>query len=85
MTDEIAKGVVAVEVDATGVEVGVNSAVRSIDTLGANASRSGDQAAAGIQKIGTGGDAAAKRIDLNPCCLQRVPAPRAPAHDFSAA
>ena len=22
---------------------------------------------------------------LNPCCLQRVPAPRAPAHDFSAA
>ncbi len=23
--------------------------------------------------------------DLNPCCLQRVPAPRAPAHDFSAA
>ena len=24
-------------------------------------------------------------IILNPCCLQRVPAPRAPAHDFSAA
>ena len=24
-------------------------------------------------------------ILLNPCCLQRVPAPRAPAHDFSAA
>lgn len=23
--------------------------------------------------------------NLNPCCLQRVPAPRAPAHDFSAA
>ena len=22
---------------------------------------------------------------LNPCCLQRIPAPRAPAHDFSAA
>jgi len=22
---------------------------------------------------------------LNPCCLQRVPAPRAPAYDFSAA
>ena len=65
MTDEIAKGVVAVEVDATGVEVGVNSAVRSIDTLGANASRSGDQAAAGIQKIGTGGDAAAKRIEAS--------------------
>lgn len=21
---------------------------------------------------------------LNPCCLQRVPAPRAPAYDFSA-
>ena len=24
-------------------------------------------------------------VVLNPCCLQRVPAPRAPAHDFSAA
>ena len=23
--------------------------------------------------------------NLNPCCLQRIPAPRAPAHDFSAA
>ena len=22
--------------------------------------------------------------NLNPCCLQRAPAPRAPAHDFSA-
>jgi len=26
-----------------------------------------------------------EKKDLNPCCLQRVPAPRAPAHDFSAA
>ncbi|MCG9046584.1 phage tail tape measure protein [Laribacter hongkongensis] len=65
MTDEIAKGVVAVEVDATGVEAGINRAVRSIDTLGANASRSGDQAAAGIQKIGTGGDAAARRVEMS--------------------
>lgn len=23
-------------------------------------------------------------MNLNPCCLQRVPAPRAPAYDFSA-
>ena len=27
----------------------------------------------------------ADAVVLNPCCLQRVPAPRAPAHDFSAA
>lgn len=38
-----------------------------------------------VRRLAAEADVLIENFNLNPCCLQRVPAPRAPAHDFSAA
>lgn len=49
--------------DATGVETGVGRAKKSLASLGATATTEGARAAAGIERIGAGGDAAAAKVD----------------------
>lgn len=49
--------------DATGVEVGVGKAKKSLQSLGATAQAEGRKAADGVEAIGAGGDAAARRVD----------------------
>lgn len=49
--------------DATGVEVGVGKAKKSLQSLGVTAATEGKKAAAGVESIGAGGEAAAARVD----------------------
>lgn len=49
--------------DATGVEVGVATAKRSIASLGQSAAQAGQAGGDGLKKIGEGSEAAAKRVD----------------------
>lgn len=49
--------------DASGVEAGVGKAKKSLASLGASAAAEGRKAAEGLESIGSGGDAAAKRVD----------------------
>ncbi len=57
------KSQIELSADATGVEVGVGKAKKSLASLGATAQTEGKKAADGIEKIGAGGDAAASRVD----------------------
>ena len=49
--------------DASGVEAGVGKAKKSLASLGATAAAEGKKAADGLESIGDGGDAAAKKVD----------------------
>jgi hypothetical protein len=49
--------------DASGVEAGVGKAKRSLASLGDTAKKAGQDAAAGLTGIGTGGDASAKKVE----------------------
>lgn len=49
--------------DASGVEAGVSKAKKSLASLGATAQAEGQKAAAGIDKIGAGGESASKKVD----------------------
>jgi lambda family phage tail tape measure protein len=57
------KAQLEITADASGVEAGVGKAKKSLASLGATATTEGKKAAAGIEAIGAGGDAAATRVD----------------------
>lgn len=57
------KAQIEISADASGVETGVTSAKRSLAGLGQAASDAGKQAAEGLENIGQGGDASAKKVD----------------------
>lgn len=51
--------------DASGVEVGVGAAKRSLASLGVAAAQAGQAGGDGLKKIGEGGEAAAKRLEAS--------------------
>lgn len=57
------KAQLAMSADASGVEAGVSKAKKSLASLGATAAAEGKKAAAGVESIGAGGDAAARKVD----------------------
>lgn len=57
------KAQLEIAADASGVEAGVTTAKRSLAGLGQAAADAGKQAAAGLDGIGQGGDASAKRVE----------------------
>lgn len=61
MTDLVSKLVVTA--DAEGVEAGLGRAKKSLASLGATAAEVGQQASAGVDKIGDGGQKAAAKVD----------------------
>ncbi len=56
---------IKINADASGVEAGVNSAKRSISSLGQAASQAGKSGAEGMDRLGASGDAAAKKIEAS--------------------
>ncbi|HRP29722.1 MAG TPA: phage tail length tape measure family protein, partial [Burkholderiaceae bacterium] len=61
MTDLVSKLIVTA--DAQGVEAGLGRAKKSLASLGATATEVGQQASAGVDKIGTGGQKAAAKVE----------------------
>ena len=61
MTDLVSKLIVTA--DAQGVEAGLGRAKKSLASLGATATEVGQQASAGVDKIGDGGQKAAAKVD----------------------
>lgn len=57
------KAQIDVSVDASGVDVGINQAKKSLRSMGATAAEAGRDASKGIGQIGQGGDQAAKAVD----------------------
>lgn len=64
MSEDLAS-TIKINADASGVEAGVNSAKRSISSLGQAASQAGKTGADGMDRLGTSGDAAAKKIEAS--------------------
>ena len=59
----IGKAQIEVAVDASGVDVGVSSAKRSLAGLADAAAQAGARGARGVSAIGDGGDSAAKKVE----------------------
>jgi len=61
MTDQTST--LRIQADASGVEAGVATAKRSLASLGGAAAQAGKQGADGLAALGSGGDAAARKVD----------------------
>lgn len=61
--DTIARGVIEVELDGSGVDVGIAKTEQSLENFGKSAEKAGKRASDGIEKIGEGGDKAATKVD----------------------
>lgn len=66
------KAQIAISADASGVEVGVGKAKKSLKDLGASASAAGKQASAGLARAGDGGADAAKKVDAATRNIERA-------------